>query len=187
MRTPSVVSFGEVLWDLFPDSRVIGGAPFNFASHLSKLGAEVTFISAVGQDDLGEAAAEQILAAIALCNTYAPLCLECAEVLIRAGRYHTLADLYETFPKHIRENGRMRMLLGTCYTKLSDFARAEQFVNESLVVADIREGEYALSNIWIELHAKRLAAERGVDTKEIDADEVLARYPLPYAWDYRMH
>lgn len=60
MHTPSVVSFGEVLWDLFPDSRVIGGAPFNFASHLSKLGAEVTFISAVGQDDLGEAAAEQI-------------------------------------------------------------------------------------------------------------------------------
>lgn len=134
-----------------------------------------------------EAAAEQMLAAIALCNTYTPLCLECAEVLIHAGRYHTLADLYETFPEHIRENGRMRMLLGTCYTKLSDFARAEQFVNESLVVADIREGEYALSNIWIELHAKRLAAERGVPPETISAEEVLSLYPLPYAWDYRMH
>ena len=134
-----------------------------------------------------EAAAEQILAAIALCNTYTPLCLECAEVLIHAGRYHTLADLYETFPEHIREHGRMRMLLGTCYTKLSDFARAEQFVNESLVVADIREGEYALSNIWIELHAKRLATERGVPPETIGAEEVLSLYPLPYAWDYRMH
>ena len=60
MSKPTVLSFGEVLWDLFPDSRVIGGAPFNFAAHLSKLGAEVAFVSAVGQDDLGDAAAEQV-------------------------------------------------------------------------------------------------------------------------------
>ena len=58
MSKPTVLSFGEVLWDLFPDSRVIGGAPFNFAAHRSKLGAEVSFVSAVGQDELGEAAAE---------------------------------------------------------------------------------------------------------------------------------
>ena len=62
MSKPTVLSFGEVLWDLFPDSRVIGGAPFNFAAHLSKLGATVTFVSAVGQDELGEAAAEQVRA-----------------------------------------------------------------------------------------------------------------------------
>lgn len=62
MSKPTVLSFGEVLWDLFPDSRVIGGAPFNFAAHLSKLGANVTFVSAVGQDELGEAAAEQVRA-----------------------------------------------------------------------------------------------------------------------------
>ncbi len=62
MCNPTVLSFGEILWDLFPDSRVIGGAPFNFAAHLSKLGAKVTLVSAVGQDELGEAAAEQIRA-----------------------------------------------------------------------------------------------------------------------------
>ncbi len=62
MSKPTVLSFGEVLWDLFPVSRVIGAAPFNFAAHLSKLGAEVTFVSAVGQDELGESAAEQIRA-----------------------------------------------------------------------------------------------------------------------------
>jgi hypothetical protein len=81
----------------------------------------------------------------------------------------------------------MRMLLGTCYTKLGNLARAEEFVNESLVVPDIREGEYALSNIWIELHAKRLAAERKIPCDTIRAEEVLQLYPLPYAWDYRMH
>lgn len=51
-----VLSFGEILWDLFPDSSVIGGAPFNFAAHLAKLGAEVSFVSAVGTDALGDEA-----------------------------------------------------------------------------------------------------------------------------------
>lgn len=49
-----VLSFGEILWDLFPEEHIIGGAPFNFAAHLRKLGASVTFVSAVGDDPLGE-------------------------------------------------------------------------------------------------------------------------------------
>ena len=32
------VSFGEVLWDKFGNTREIGGAPFNFCAHLAKLG-----------------------------------------------------------------------------------------------------------------------------------------------------
>lgn len=51
-----ILSFGEILWDLFPDTSVIGGAPFNFAAHLAKLGADVSFVSAVGTDELGEKA-----------------------------------------------------------------------------------------------------------------------------------
>ncbi len=51
-----ILSFGEILWDLFPESKVIGGAPFNFAAHLAKLGADVSFVSAVGTDELGEQA-----------------------------------------------------------------------------------------------------------------------------------
>ena len=50
----SVFVFGEVLWDVFPDVEVIGGAPFNFASHLSALGTKSYLLSAVGQDALGE-------------------------------------------------------------------------------------------------------------------------------------
>ncbi len=134
-----------------------------------------------------ESAAEHILRAVALNDSYLPLCIECAEVLMAAERYEALTALYETLPEEIQGNGRLRMLLGACYTKLSDFERAEQFVNGALVVPDIREGEYALSNVWIELHAKRLAKERGVSAASIGAEEVLSLYPLPYSWDYRMH
>ena len=55
-----ILSFGEVLWDIYPDKSVIGGAPFNFSSHAVKLGAKVDIITAVGSDELGEKTREII-------------------------------------------------------------------------------------------------------------------------------
>ena len=49
-----ILILGEILFDLFPGYRRIGGAPFNFAFHLRQLGFEVAFVSRVGQDALGE-------------------------------------------------------------------------------------------------------------------------------------
>ncbi|WP_145263531.1 PfkB family carbohydrate kinase [Calycomorphotria hydatis] len=47
--------FGEVLFDRFDDGRsVLGGAPFNVAWNLQGFGATPLFVSAVGQDELGE-------------------------------------------------------------------------------------------------------------------------------------
>jgi fructokinase len=48
-----VISVGEVLWDVFGESEHLGGAPFNFAAHLRRLGHEVLFVSAVGKDARG--------------------------------------------------------------------------------------------------------------------------------------
>ncbi|MFS4470775.1 carbohydrate kinase family protein [Chryseobacterium sp. T20] len=48
------VCFGEVLWDIFPgEQKRVGGAPFNVAYHLSKMGVEVNMISSIGDDQLG--------------------------------------------------------------------------------------------------------------------------------------
>lgn len=59
LTSDSVVSImilvlGEILFDLFPDGRQMGGAPFNFAFHLKKLGFPVRFVSCVGKDSLGD-------------------------------------------------------------------------------------------------------------------------------------
>jgi len=51
----NIISIGEVLWDVVGETEHLGGAPFNFAAHLSKLGHHVSFISAVGSDARGEA------------------------------------------------------------------------------------------------------------------------------------
>ena len=56
----TIVSIGEVLWDLLPDGEYLGGAPFNFAANCARLGHRVLFLSAVGQDPLGERTLEAI-------------------------------------------------------------------------------------------------------------------------------
>lgn len=51
-----ILSIGEIIWDVYPDKKTIGGAPLNFAAHVVQCGAESTLISAIGNDDLGKEA-----------------------------------------------------------------------------------------------------------------------------------
>lgn len=57
---PAAVCFGEVLWDIFPNHKKIGGAPLNVALRLQSLGIETTVISRVGQDADGKKLLEYI-------------------------------------------------------------------------------------------------------------------------------
>lgn len=51
---PIVIGVGELLWDLFPSGKQLGGAPANFTFHAQQLGARGYIISAVGKDDNGD-------------------------------------------------------------------------------------------------------------------------------------
>ena len=57
---PLLVGIGEILWDLFPGRRLLGGAPTNFACNARRLGARAAVISAVGTDPLGREARDQL-------------------------------------------------------------------------------------------------------------------------------
>ena len=54
------VGVGELLWDRLPGGDEIGGAPFNVVSHLARLGHRAAYLTAVGQDPLGDAAIAQM-------------------------------------------------------------------------------------------------------------------------------
>lgn len=50
---PVVIGLGEILWDLLPSGKQLGGAPANFAFQAKALGARSAVISCVGEDELG--------------------------------------------------------------------------------------------------------------------------------------
>lgn len=52
--TLHIAGLGEILWDIYPDKKCLGGAPANAARHAKKLGAKASIISAVGEDSLGD-------------------------------------------------------------------------------------------------------------------------------------
>jgi len=79
------------------------------------------------------------------------------------------------------------MYMGQCLVENNELERAKTFINKDLVVEDFKEGEYAVSNIWVMLYKREMATELECDISEITDEQVLEKYPLPFEIDFRMH
>ena len=53
-----ILGIGELVWDVFPSGKQLGGAPVNFAYFAKELGAEAYPVAALGKDELGDEAME---------------------------------------------------------------------------------------------------------------------------------
>jgi fructokinase len=62
-KTPELVCWGELLWDLFPDGPRLGGTAANVAYHAAQLGQRVALVSRVGNDEFGARAKTELAAA----------------------------------------------------------------------------------------------------------------------------
>lgn len=56
-----IAAFGELLWDLLPTGKVLGGAPANFIYRINSFGDEGTLLSKVGNDRAGKEARESLI------------------------------------------------------------------------------------------------------------------------------
>jgi fructokinase len=61
-KSPSVIALGEVLWDVLPTEKLLGGAPANFCHRLRQLGVNARMVSRIGKDALGEELARGLTA-----------------------------------------------------------------------------------------------------------------------------
>jgi fructokinase len=59
-KKPIVAGIGELLWDMLPTGKQLGGAPCNFAFHAMQAGCESVVISAIGKDDPGDELLQQM-------------------------------------------------------------------------------------------------------------------------------
>ncbi len=55
-----IVAFGELVWDIFPDGKLLGGAPVNLVYRVNSFGDEGVLLSRIGDDELGHEALAQL-------------------------------------------------------------------------------------------------------------------------------
>ena len=61
MTMKKILGIGELVWDVFPEGKQLGGAPVNFAFFAKELGAEAYPVAALGTDRLAALASSPSL------------------------------------------------------------------------------------------------------------------------------
>ena len=118
-------------------------------------------------------------------NDYQPLWVNYAESLFAADNYERWVEAYEIkIPGNLKKNGRLKMLYARALVEVGRHTEALEILNDKFLLPDIKEGEFSVSHIWLEAH-KKMLARQGVNN--VKDEDVYAKYPLPYALDFRMH
>jgi tetratricopeptide (TPR) repeat protein len=115
-----------------------------------------------------ERSAGQYLRALALAPDVAQLRLEAVEALIAASRFPEAVALAQAAPESSFA-GRFRFLEARAAMLAGDLGRAESILDGDLEVADLREGEASLSDLW--LLSRRHRGETGA---------------VPFRYDFRL-
>lgn len=115
-----------------------------------------------------------------------PLTIELGQTLLAAGRTAEWLEIVAGLDEPDRFSGRIRLLEAQAALDQNDFDRAEQILVTPLVVDDMREGELALSQLWFDLHVRRLSQVEGIPIDHVLYRRVHLELPLPGELDFRM-
>ncbi|MGB9596920.1 MAG: DUF5107 domain-containing protein [Candidatus Poribacteria bacterium] len=129
--------------------------------------------------------ADLLLKACSMTPNIASLALECCQALLDADMPKKMLEFMDSLPNEIRQVGRMRILEARARLKLNDLKRVEDILLSRPIVPDIREGEISLSNLWFEMHEKRISYEENIPIDDELRKRVRKDFPPPSWLDFR--
>lgn len=121
--------------------------------------------------------------AVDLKKDYLPLWVDCAQTLVAAGAFEEWIQVFESLPCSMKASGRLKVYYIQSLNGVGRAKEAYQLITDGFVMWDVREGEYSVSRLFIEICSKLMDPKGEM---ELSDEEVLLRYPLPYELDYRM-
>jgi uncharacterized protein DUF5107 len=134
-----------------------------------------------------DAAADQWLAAARLAPDVVPLAIECCQALLRAKRFKALLDFVASLPAKVRAAGRVRLLHALASLETGDFATVETYFQSEPEIANVREKETILSDLWFGWHERRIAKERGCLIDHNFREMIRREFPPPTQFDFRLN
>jgi tetratricopeptide (TPR) repeat protein len=126
------------------------------------------------------------LRAQSLLPNLAPLAIECVRGLIDHGQPANAMKLIDQLSPTIRQLGRIEFLRSRAALELGQLELVEKILLSDIVIADLREGELALTELWYRLQEMKVARETGGQVSEEINRKVRKEFPPPAKIDFRM-
>ncbi len=119
-----------------------------------------------------------ILEAIDMHNANRALAVDCASILLAAGEREKWLEVSEILDESIKYHGRVQLLRAKALIELERFVEADKILCPGFELADIKEGEVSISEMWFMIKA---------GLNNISLDEAKEQFELPYEFDFRTH
>ena len=85
-----------------------------------------------------------------------------------------------------RSNGRIRLLEAQASLLVGDLETVDRFFKDGVIVADLREGEGSLTDLWFDFQAKRVSIAEDIPLDEDLIRKVKENVPVPESIDFRL-
>lgn len=137
------------------------------------------------EGDLDQAA-DLILEAHRAAPEIVPLAVECGRYMIESSQPKDWLDVVKEMSASQRSNGRIRLLEAQASLLVGDLETVDRFFKDGVIVADLREGEGSLTDLWFDFQAKRVSIAEDIPLDEDLIRKVKENVPVPESIDFRL-
>jgi hypothetical protein len=131
-------------------------------------------------------AANLMVEALSMAPSIMPLAVECGACLYDAERYEEWLQMIPQLPQSVRSDGRIRLLEAQSAFANGELDTVEKFFKDQVVVADLREGENSLSDLWIDYQVQKMSLEENLPINHPTVVQFREHCPVPERIDFRM-
>ncbi|HOL21325.1 MAG TPA: DUF5107 domain-containing protein [bacterium] len=110
---------------------------------------------------------------------------EYCKLLIDAGKGVKALEFINGLPEEISKTGRIKLLEAHAALQADELQKVESFFKDAPVIPDIREGENFLTELWFEMHTRRIAKEKNIPVDDKLRKRVRGTFPPPSWADFR--
>jgi tetratricopeptide (TPR) repeat protein len=131
-------------------------------------------------------AADLLLAAQRAAPDILSLAVECGRCLLESGRPQDWLSVTQKMSASQRANGRLRLLEAQASLDVGDLDVVDKFFNNNVVVADLREGESSLTDLWFQFQAMKISIAENIPLDDDLIKRVERQVSVPSSFDFRM-
>jgi hypothetical protein len=102
-------------------------------------------------------------------------------------RFSELSQFADALPPDVRSTGRLRLLRAMAALEQGDLESVATYFEGDVDIANIREKETTLSDLWFGWQEQRVARERGVSIDDDIRKLVRREFPPPVRFDFRLN